>query len=169
MTFLHTAALLLRPEGYICDCASDVKEATATLVAQPYDLMVADLDMPGNQELELIHASKRNGHSVPVIALTGSPCVVIAVHSVHFAVVVAYLIKPVDVTVLLYCVGPAVETGRFCQGTLQVGNEMQARVGNVMALDKYQGAPSRKQVMAECAWTLESCLVQTVHHLTQIA
>jgi DNA-binding response OmpR family regulator len=44
MTFLPTAAQLLRREGYICDWASDVREDTAALAAQPYNLRVADLD-----------------------------------------------------------------------------------------------------------------------------
>ena len=114
--FLLWMERLLRGQGYIGDCVHDVWTATAALEAWSYDLLIADLDLPGNRELELIRASQGDGHSMPAIVLTGYPSVSTAVQSLHLAVVVEYLIKPVTPMELLRCVGPAVAAGRFWRG-----------------------------------------------------
>jgi CheY-like chemotaxis protein len=129
--FLLVMEELLRRHGYVCDCAHDVPAAAAALEAWPYDLLIADLDLPGNQELELVPASQGDGYSMPVIVLTGYPSVSTAVRSLYLAVVVEYLIKPVDPVELLRCVGPAVSTGRFWRATFQVYDKVMVRVSDV--------------------------------------
>jgi CheY-like chemotaxis protein len=128
---------LLRGQGYICDCVHDVRTATAALEAWSYDLLIADLDLPGNRELELIRASQGDGCSMPAIVLTGYPSVSTAVQSLHLAVVVEYLIKPVTSMELLRCVGPAVATGRLWRTAFQAYDEMTARPGAIVRLERH--------------------------------
>ena len=53
-TFLHATAELLRQEGYTCDCVPDGASAAVWLRDGTYDVLIADIEMPGNQHLELI-------------------------------------------------------------------------------------------------------------------
>lgn len=52
--FAEVTADLLREEGYVCDCAADAFAARRLLTGHCYDLLVADIKMPGNEELEFI-------------------------------------------------------------------------------------------------------------------
>ncbi len=47
-TFLHSTADLLRDQGYECDCAMDAEEASALMQRTEYDLLISDINMPGN-------------------------------------------------------------------------------------------------------------------------
>jgi hypothetical protein len=49
----------------------------------------------------------------------------------YLAVVVEYLIKPVDPIELLHCVGPAVSIGRFWRATFQAYDKLMVRVDDV--------------------------------------
>jgi CheY-like chemotaxis protein len=47
-TFLHATADLLRREGYECETVPDAPSALAKVKGSPYDLLISDLEMPGN-------------------------------------------------------------------------------------------------------------------------
>jgi DNA-binding NtrC family response regulator len=160
ISFLIVMEKLLRGRSYVCDCAHDVQTAAAALEARPYDLLIADLDLPGNRELELVRAGQGDGYSMPVIVLTGSPSVLTAVQSLYLAVVVEYLIKPVDPVELLRCVGPAVTTGRFWQAAFQTYNEVRARYNNAESLKRRVVSNELTQTKAQLSWDLETSLQQ---------
>ena len=64
--------LHLRHEGYVCDAVGDGQSALDRAVAEPYDLMVLDVMLPGIDGLSLCRAI-RNGrlnHDVPILILT---------------------------------------------------------------------------------------------------
>jgi DNA-binding response OmpR family regulator len=151
---------LLRRHGYVCDRAHDVQAAAAALEAWPYDLLIADLDLPGNRELELVPASQGDGYSTPVIVLTGSPSVSTAVRSLYLAVVVEYLIKPVDPMELLRCVGPAVSTGRFWRATFQVYDKLMVRVGDMESPERHAVSNQLAPAEARLVGTLDTSLEQ---------
>jgi len=90
----------LRREGYACDCAADGAEAVRFLATQTYDLLVSDINMPGNEDLDLIRSVPRLNAGLPVILMTGNPNMPTAIQSIGLPVI-AYLIKPLDFTVLL--------------------------------------------------------------------
>ena len=58
-------------------------------------MLVADIHMPGNDDLGLIRRAQEISGGVPAILVTGYPCVETATRSVPLPVV-AYLTKPVD-------------------------------------------------------------------------
>ncbi len=84
----------LRDEGYACECVADAASATAELRAREYDLLVADIKMPGNEELELIEQVPALADGLPVILVTGYPALNTAIKSTRLSVV-GYLLKPV--------------------------------------------------------------------------
>jgi DNA-binding response OmpR family regulator len=94
-TFLKSMADLLRKEGYQCDCASDSDAATQLIQKNRYDLLIADIKMPGNEKLEFIHQLPVIAKGLPVIILTAFPSIDSAVQSIHLPVI-AYLVKPID-------------------------------------------------------------------------
>lgn len=104
-TFLHSTADLLRREGYQCDTVSDGPTALARVEANPYDLLITDLEMPGNGDLGLVRAIAASRGGLPVLVITGVPSVRTAMACVELPVA-AYLLKPVVFADLL----PRVET-----------------------------------------------------------
>jgi DNA-binding NtrC family response regulator len=94
-TFRQSTAYLLQQRGYQCDCAADGQEALGLFRENQYDLLVADIHMPGNDDLGLIRQAQEVTGGVPAILVTGYPCVETATRSVPLPVV-AYLTKPVD-------------------------------------------------------------------------
>lgn len=110
-TFLVSTSALLTDEGFECACASNAMEATKLLRESEFDLMIADIKMPGNADLELIRELPKVADGMPVILVTGYPTVNTAVQSIRLPVV-AYLIKPVDFQELLAMVRNGAEYAR---------------------------------------------------------
>jgi DNA-binding response OmpR family regulator len=93
--FRETTADLLRLRGYRCDCVAGAQTALAALDDQPFDLLIADIRMPGNSGLQLVEEIQRSRPGLPVILVTGAPSLDSAIHSVQLPVV-AYLTKPLE-------------------------------------------------------------------------
>jgi len=100
--------LLLIRHGYACDTAGSGQEVEQRLQEQTYDLLISDIDMPGNQNLQLVASLPQIQAGLPVILITGAPSVHSAAQSVGLFVA-AYLIKPVESAVLLEHVRKAIE------------------------------------------------------------
>jgi len=71
-TFLLATTDLLRKEGYECYYAPDAKTVIETLKAVKFDLLISDINMPGNSNLELIIKLKEIAERLPIILITGS-------------------------------------------------------------------------------------------------
>ena len=95
-TFLEAHADLLRDEGYDCDCAGNAAAAKAMLHQHEYDLLIADIRMPGNDELEFIEELPTIAEGLPVILVTGYPSLNTAIKATGLAVA-GYLVKPVPI------------------------------------------------------------------------
>ncbi|WP_375409341.1 response regulator [uncultured Methylobacterium sp.] len=67
----HVTASFLSSFGYRETEAGDAREALDLLALQDFDLVVADLAMPGMTGVELVNAIRRHGLTVPVLILTG--------------------------------------------------------------------------------------------------
>jgi CheY-like chemotaxis protein len=112
ISFLKSTAQLLRDEGYECDCVPDGKAAASTLREKEYDLLIADIKMPGNPDLELIRSVREFDEGLPVILVTGYPSMQSAIASVSLPVV-AYLVKPLDFPDLLAEVRSAISRSKI--------------------------------------------------------
>ena len=99
-TFLSSTADLLRGEGYECETVADGEAALACAGTGGFDLLITDLEMPGNSDLELVRRIAESSGGLPVIILTGYPSVRSAIACVELPVA-AYLVKPVVFSDLL--------------------------------------------------------------------
>jgi len=134
--FLEAHADLLREDGYECDCAADAAAARTLLTQSEYDLLIADIKMPGNHELELIESLPTIREGLPVILVTGYPSLDTAVKSTRLSVV-GYLMKPVVIEDFLKLVRESVirsQTFRQFYRLRQRMQEVQNELGNLNSL-----------------------------------
>lgn len=99
-TFLESTVELFRRSGYECDGTPDVAEACQWLEDNAYDLLITDINIPGNVNLEFVRNLASRGDDLPVILVTAYPSISSAIHSVELPVV-AYLVKPFEFSDLL--------------------------------------------------------------------
>jgi CheY-like chemotaxis protein len=106
-TYLTSTAELLRREGFTVDTVEEAEGALQAITANPYDLLITDLEMPGNADLDLVQQVAHLSGGLPIIIITGFPSVRSAVASIELPVA-AYLVKPVHFPELLKRVSSAV-------------------------------------------------------------
>jgi two-component system response regulator HydG len=98
--FLRTTAALLRKEGFDCTTAPSGSAALEELARGSFDLVLSDLNMPGNMKLELLREGRNNWPDIPLIVVTGAPSLPTAIESVRLGIT-DYLLKPVKFDDLL--------------------------------------------------------------------
>ncbi len=106
--YLRTTGALLTKAGYECVCVADASSAMERLREERFDLVLSDLNMPGNMKLELlhdVHARTLAGGSstIPIVVTTGVPTLPSAIESIRLGIT-DYLLKPVKFDELLACV-----------------------------------------------------------------
>jgi two-component system, cell cycle sensor histidine kinase and response regulator CckA len=85
---------------YDVDVAPDGRSALERLRIYPYDLLIADLKMPGLDGLSVIREAKRYKADLPVIIITGYSTESSAIEAVNLGVA-GYLTKPFRVPQVL--------------------------------------------------------------------
>ncbi len=98
--YLRTTAALLRKQGYDCVCAPNGNAALDALSSEHFDLVLSDLNMPGNLKLELLKQGRSQWPDLPLIVITGAPSLPTAIESVRLGIT-DYLLKPVKLDDLL--------------------------------------------------------------------
>jgi DNA-binding response OmpR family regulator len=53
-TFLEATEDLLEEEGYVCHDVHDTSELSKALASSEYDLLITDLNIPGNRIMEMV-------------------------------------------------------------------------------------------------------------------
>lgn len=92
--YRDTTADLLREEGYECICVENADDAINLLREHAFDLILSDLNMPGNLKLELLKEGRTKYSHIPMIVVTGVPSMPTAIESVRLRIA-DYLLKPV--------------------------------------------------------------------------
>lgn len=92
--FLITTGELLKKAGFECRCVSDAETALKYLANEPFDLILSDLNMPGNLKLELLREGREKWPEIPLVVVTGVPSLPTAIESVRLGIS-DYLLKPV--------------------------------------------------------------------------
>jgi len=145
-TFSKSTAELLHRKGYHCDCVPDAPSAAEKLRNDEYDLLIADIKMPGNPELELIRDMPNIAEGLPVILVTGYPDVHSAIQSIELPVD-GYLVKPLDFDELLRHVQTAIERVRVYRTICSTRDRLRRwyeELGSIEKVSKDEGrrAPS---------------------------
>jgi excisionase family DNA binding protein len=92
---------------YDVDTAPDGRSALERLRLYPYDLLIADLKMPGIDGLSVIREAKRLKSNLPVIIITGYSTETAAIEAVNLGVS-GYLTKPFRVPQVLAAAAKAI-------------------------------------------------------------
>ena len=99
---------ILAEEGYEVTTAEDGKQAVDLLQLERFDLIIADLVMPGLNGVEVLMAAKRIDPQYPVIIITGYPSVNTAVRLVKLGAT-DYITKPFNVDLIKVTVAKVLE------------------------------------------------------------
>ena len=102
---------MLQRVGFAGEGVASAAEAVARLREKEFDVLISDINMPGNAGLEFIESLPQMAAGLPVILLTGRPSVATAARSVRLPVV-AYLTKPPDLDELCRLLDQAVSDHR---------------------------------------------------------
>lgn len=117
---------VLRSAGFEVDLVGTGFEATKALERKTYDACVADIKMPGNEQLELVDGLQ-NGVIVPMVLITGEPSLDTAVSAFRRGVL-DYIVKPFTEEELLQRVIAVVKKGREFRVAAQTGARIAALV-----------------------------------------
>ncbi|HRE82155.1 MAG TPA: response regulator [Opitutaceae bacterium] len=90
-----TLSQFLNHHGFACTAVESGAEALHLLQSSEFDVIIADINMEGNFQLELVRTLRQHGNSCPIILITGNPSVQTATSSISLNVA-AYLTKPID-------------------------------------------------------------------------
>ncbi len=102
---------LFEGEGYVVDCVADGEEALEFGLSAPYAAVVLDLGLPGMDGLSVLRRWRAEGKTMPVIILTATRQSVADMRDGVRAGATNYLLKPVDLELLLDWVRGAVNSG----------------------------------------------------------
>ncbi|MEW4487321.1 sigma-54 dependent transcriptional regulator [Thalassoglobus sp. JC818] len=127
--FLRTTGELLRKSGFECVCVPDANSALAELEKGDFDLVLSDLNMPGNLKLELLRKHSDLQPEIPLIVITGVPTLPSAIESVRLGIA-DYLVKPVKFDDLLNSVKKALANSRRTQIKYPRGRTKPAEKSN---------------------------------------
>jgi DNA-binding NtrC family response regulator len=134
-TFLHALADLLRREGYDVITAADAFAAAAALNTDQFDLLIADLQMPGNPDLELIRHVPQITEGMPVIIVTAYPSRDSRLASAELTVQ-AYMVKPVNFDELLRQVHRCVAHGAAYRASRSMCRRLEALLRECRAVEQ---------------------------------
>ena len=84
---------LLENNGYSCETAQDAAEATAVMGAKQFDLLLTDMNMPGDSGLDLIRAASAVQPDIATVMVTGMDDREIANAALELGAY-GYIIKP---------------------------------------------------------------------------
>lgn len=169
-TFRSATADLLGLAGYHCGCVPDAGKAAAELAANSYDLLIADIGMPGNERLELLHALQAHPSPVPVMIVTGDPSLHTAIEALQLSVV-DYVSKPLDFPSVLPRIRQAIEKGRALRALREVRQETSDWVTTVQRLETHlKGSPAVEgETRSRAVWPVDQYLDQMTAHLATLA
>ena len=134
-TFLEATKDLLEEEGYICHGVHDASELSEALASSEYDLLITDLNMPGNRIMEKVSQLREQAKIMPVIVVTGYPSVPTAVESVRLNVL-EYMIKPVNFPALLDVVKRGIHHKRTLGTVAHARQDAENRTQALSALEE---------------------------------
>ena len=121
--FCKKTTALLRQEYYECQCVSNTAEALELLQTQPYQVLIADTQLSGDQDLAFLQAVISHAPTVRVILAATQPSLAYALAALRLPVV-AYLVKPIAGAELLAAVRSGMTQARLSRAM----GDMQQRL-----------------------------------------
>ncbi len=97
---------ILRGQGYLCDGVPSAEVARARLAEVRYDLVLLDVNLPGESGIELLSYVRINHSTVAVVMITGQDDLGLAMTAIELGAY-GYMVKPVRAGELLINVANA--------------------------------------------------------------
>jgi EAL domain-containing protein (putative c-di-GMP-specific phosphodiesterase class I)/CheY-like chemotaxis protein len=133
----------LTSAGFDVETAGDGAEAVAKFQQGRFHAVVSDIAMPQMNGVQLLHAIREHDLDVPVVLVTGDPSVETAIQALDYGAL-RYLVKPVEVPVLLDVVEKAVNLQRMAvmkRQALEMLGEVDKQLGDRAGLEvKFESA-----------------------------
>ena len=133
--FLEATQDLLKEEGFECNTVRNAQELSTALNTIDYDLLITDLNMPGNRVLEMVNEIRNKAMAIPVIVVTGYPSIPSAVESVRLNVL-EYLIKPIDYPKLLDATRRGVQHKQVLRTVRKARQEVDLRAAQLAEIER---------------------------------
>jgi DNA-binding NtrC family response regulator len=125
--------------GYDVAACASATEALKRLAAQPADVVVTDLQMPGMNGLDFIREIERRRYSSQILMITAHASVSSAVEAMRLGAF-DYIEKPFDALALERRVAQACERGRLFQhGATHCGREVAISTGERLPRESHPG------------------------------
>jgi two-component system response regulator AtoC len=117
--------MLLKRE---CDVetAADVDSALASITQNPPDLVLLDVAMPGRSGLDLLPELRERGLDIPVIVLTASNTVAVAVQAMKLGAA-DFITKPFELDTLRIRVRKLLEQHQLVREVVRLRDEVRDR------------------------------------------
>ncbi len=121
---LASLSRAFRLEGHEATVCDNATKALELATAQPFDLILSDVVMPGKDGLALLEELKKQGVATPVVMMSGQAHIEMAVRATRLGAL-DFLEKPISTDKLLLTVENALKLGRLERQNL----DLQRRLG----------------------------------------
>ena len=135
-----TIEAALHIENYSVQTIDSGKAAIALLESEPFDLVITDIRMPGEDGMEVLHRTKQIDETIEVIILTGYASIENVIETLRNGGAYDYLTKPLeDIDAILFSVEQALNrrelrtTNRLLTSELQRQNQELQRVQRALS------------------------------------
>jgi two-component system NtrC family sensor kinase len=98
-------------EGYRVEIAINGQSALEAIEAAPFDVILADLDLPDTNGMEVLSRVREQDVDVPVVLITGNPSLETAITAMELGAM-RYLVKPLDLQTLVDVTADALRAHR---------------------------------------------------------
>jgi two-component system response regulator HydG len=132
-------ATSLRAFSYAVEPVMDGSQALARLRAQPFDLVISDINLPGMSGIELCSSISASWPELPVIMITGHGSLDVAISAIR-AGAYDFITKPIVLDALHIAVNRAVDN-------LRLRSEVRRLRDLVQSVDLPSGIVGESQVM----------------------
>jgi DNA-binding response OmpR family regulator len=159
---------ILEAHGYQCDCVHTVREANELIEKNAYDLLMIDINMPGNRNLEFLRDRASDSSLLPVLIVTGYPSLDSAVECLRLSVV-DYIIKPVISSDLLKICKSAIQKGKVLRKMQGMRRDFSQWLYQMQEMETSLLANQGTGTIATRSGTLDWYLDETVRQFTNIS
>jgi DNA-binding NarL/FixJ family response regulator len=132
-TVLRAVSSGLSSSGFDVTAAQTASQALAVIESETPEALLVDINIPGNEGLELVHLLSREQPLVQVVIFTGYPSLDTAVEAVRLGVV-DYITKPHKIAELGDTLDIAVRRARALRSLQEVeslGRELSRQLGSL--------------------------------------
>jgi len=125
----HLLEQKLSTDGYHCIAARNADTALNILQAEPVDIVLLDIKMPGKSGMELLPLIKKSYPDVVVIMATVLTNINIAIESIRKGAY-DYICKPFNMDTVNYCINRGIEKRRLELNSANISRTWKTKLGS---------------------------------------